>query len=184
MVLNPPPPRRNLITIKKKTTKQHLLPSRAMNKIFGLLSIVLFSVFSSCSNGLVFEQSQEIPDAIWDMNQPVNFEFDINDTVSLHNFYVTLRNQEKYSFSNIFLFVSLEFPNGKLNIDTLNCPLADVEGKWYGSGLGDLYDNRIIFKERRKFPMMGHYRVSIQQAMRVDKLEGIADVGFRLSKLD
>lgn len=118
------------------------------------------------------------------MNAPVIFEFDINDTVSLHNFYVTLRNQERYAFSNIFLFVSLEFPNGKLNIDTLNCPLADAEGRWYGSGLGDLYDNRIIFKERRKFPMAGHYRVSIQQAMRTNQLEGIADVGFRLSKLD
>lgn len=155
-----------------------------MNKYFGLIVIVLLSVFISCSNGLVFEQSQEIPNATWDMNNPVSFEFDIDDTVSLHNFYVTLRNRESYAFSNIFLFVSLEFPNGKLNIDTLNCPLADPEGKWYGSGLGDLYDNRIIFKERRKFPMAGHYRVSIQQAMRVDQLEGIGDVGFRLSKLE
>lgn len=155
-----------------------------MNKYFGFLLIVSLFVFSSCSNDLVFEQSQEIPNATWDMNNPVSFEFDVNDTVSLHNFYVTLRNQERYAFSNIFLFVALEFPNGKLNIDTLNCPLADPEGKWYGSGLGDLYDNRIIFKERKKFPMAGHYRVSIQQAMRVDQLEGIADVGFRLSKLN
>jgi gliding motility-associated lipoprotein GldH len=155
-----------------------------MNKLLFLLFTAVMVGFISCNQGLVFEKSQEIPNSTWDMNAPVSFEFDINDTVSLHNFYVTLRNQERYAFSNIFLFVSLEFPNGKLNIDTLNCPLADAEGRWYGSGLGDLYDNRIIFKERRKFPMAGHYRVSIQQAMRTNQLEGIADVGFRLSKLD
>ncbi|MEN9948724.1 MAG: GldH lipoprotein, partial [Bacteroidota bacterium] len=39
------------------------------------------------------------------------------------------------------------------------------------------------FKERKKFPLAGHYRISIQQAMRTENLEGIADVGFRLSKL-
>lgn len=149
-----------------------------------ILSVALLGIFISCNQGVVFEQSQEIPDATWDMNNPISFEFDVKDTVSLHNFYVTMRNQERYSFSNIFLFVSLEFPNGKMNIDTLNCPLADAEGRWLGSGLGDLYDNRIIYKERKKFPMVGHYRVSISQAMRTEKLEGIADVGFRLSKLE
>jgi gliding motility-associated lipoprotein GldH len=139
--------------------------------------------FAGCDDSHVFEQSQLIENANWNVNQPVNFEFDIQDTVSFHNFYVTLRNQESYAYSNIFLFVSLEFPNGKLSIDTINCPLADTEGHWLGSGLGDLYDNRIIFKERKKFPMAGHYRISIQQAMRTENLEGIADVGFRLSKL-
>ena len=173
-----------MFRLKRTITNRALLQNPTMNKFFFLLFTAVMVGFVSCNQGLVFEKSQEIPNATWDMNAPVSFEFDINDTVSLHNFYVTLRNQERYAFSNIFLFVSLEFPNGKLNIDTLNCPLADAEGRWYGSGLGDLYDNRIIFKERRKFPMAGHYRVSIQQAMRMDQLEGIADVGFRLSKLD
>ena len=148
---------------------------------FVLVSLIL--ALSSCDDAHVFEQSQVIENANWNVNQPVNFEFDIQDTVSFHNFYVTLRSQESYAYSNIFLFVSIEFPNGKLSIDTINCPLADVEGHWLGSGLGDLYDNRIIFKERKKFPMAGHYRISIQQAMRTENVEGIADVGFRLSKL-
>jgi gliding motility-associated lipoprotein GldH len=145
--------------------------------------IALLLTFSSCDDAHVFEQSKIIENANWNVNQPVNFEFDIQDTVSFHNFYVTMRNQESYAYSNIFLFVSLEFPNGKLSIDTINCPLADAEGHWLGSGLGDLYDSRIIFKERKKFPLAGHYRISIQQAMRTENLEGIADVGFRLSKL-
>jgi gliding motility-associated lipoprotein GldH len=54
-------------------------------------------------------------------------------------------------------------------------------------GLGDvykrqLYDNRIIYKSRKQFPLSGHYKVSIHQAMRVNPVDGIYDVGFRLAK--
>ena len=59
-----------------------------------------------------------------------------------------------------------------------------MDGHWLGSGLGDLYDNRIIFKEKKKFPMAGRYRISIQQAMRENPLMDIQDIGFRVSKLE
>ena len=137
----------------------------------------------ACDQHVVFENNQTIKKEGWSKDQPVTFEWDITDTVSLHNFYVTVRNQEGYTYSNLFLFVAMEFPNGKMSVDTIDCPLADADGHWLGSGLGDIYDNRIIFKERKKFPMAGHYRISIQQAMREDPILNIEDIGFRLSTL-
>ena len=137
----------------------------------------------ACDRQVVFENNVAIAPTGWSQDAPVQFEWDITDTVSLHNFYVSIRNGEGYPYSNIFLFVSMEFPNGKLSVDTIDCPLADQDGHWLGSGLGDLYDNRIIFKERKKFPMAGHYRISIQQAMVEKDLPEIYDVGFRLSTL-
>jgi len=144
-----------------------------------LVSILLLG----CDRHVVFENNVAISPEGWKQDQTVQFEWDVTDTISLHNFYVSIRNGEGYSYSNIFLFVSMEFPNGKLSVDTIDCPLADRDGHWLGSGLGDLYDNRIIFKERKKFPMAGHYRITIQQAMRQENLEEIHDVGFRLSTL-
>ncbi len=136
-----------------------------------------------CDQNVVFENNIMISPDGWKQDEVVQFEWDITDTISLHNFYVSIRNGEGYQYSNIFLFVSMEFPNGKMSVDTIDCPLADADGHWLGSGLGDLYDNRIIFKERKKFPMAGHYRITIQQAMREENLEEIHDVGFRLSTL-
>jgi len=144
-----------------------------------LVSILLLG----CDRHVVFENNVAISQEGWKQDHPVQFEWDVTDTISLHNFYVSIRNGEGYPYSNIFLFVSMEFPNGKLSVDTIDCPLADRDGHWLGSGLGDLYDNRIIFKERKKFPMAGHYRITIQQAMRQENLEEIHDVGFRLSTL-
>jgi len=149
-----------------------------------LFSVVLASavMLSSCDDAVVFESNQSIEGGLWKNNAPLSFEFDIKDTVALNNFYINLRNGEEYPFSNLFLFVEMEFPNGKKSVDTLECPLAAPNGEWYGSGLGDIYDNRIIYKERKQFPLEGHYKVNIQQAMRTEAVEGIYDVGFRVAK--
>lgn len=137
----------------------------------------------ACSDESVYESNMPIEGGVWDSKQVANFEFDIQDTVSLHDFFIDIRNGEQFEFSNLFVFIEMEFPNGKLAVDTLECPMADAQGKWYGkSGLGDLYDNRIIYKSKKQFPLSGRYKVSIHQAMRVNPVEGIYDVGFRLAK--
>jgi len=152
-----------------------------MKKLIFFLSIAF--LLGSCSDDFVYEGNMPIEGGVWDSKQVANFEFDIRDTVSLHDFFIDVRNGEQYEFSNLFVFIEMEFPNGKLAVDTLECPMADELGNWYGKGgLGDLYDNRIIYKSKKQFPIAGHYKVSIHQGMRVNPLPGIYDIGFRLSK--
>ena len=136
----------------------------------------------SCDDNVVFDQNQTIESATWNEKNPVHFEFEVKDTTTLHNFYINLRNTEQYPFSNLFVFVELEFPNGKKSIDTVECFLADRTGKWLGSGYGSLYDNRFLYQQKKQFPMAGRYDVSIYQAMRTPELVGINDVGFRLTR--
>lgn len=149
----------------------------------GVFFLSLAIAFSSCGDEFVYQSNMPIEGGVWEAKQAANFEFDIQDTVSLHDFFIDIRNGEQYEFSNLFVFIEMEFPNGKLAVDTLECPMADGLGNWYGkSGLGDLYDNRIIYKSRKQFPMSGHYKISIHQAMRAAQVEGIYDIGFRLAK--
>jgi gliding motility-associated lipoprotein GldH len=151
-------------------------------KRLSLFCIAILAIaLVGCDTNVVFEQNNAIPSASWKAKDGVNFEFDVTDTVRLHNFYINLRNGEEYAYSNLYLFVEMEFPNGKKSIDTLNCPLADATGHWYGSGLGDIYDNRILYRERKQFPLAGRYKVSVFQAMRTEELSGIYDVGFRVT---
>ena len=145
-----------------------------------LFSISLLLI--SCDDKVIFEENADIESGVWNIKDGKSFEFDIQDTNSLFNFYVNVRNGEEYAYSNLFVFVEMEFPNGKKSIDTLECPLADAYGNWYGRGLGKIFDNRILFRERKRFPLSGHYKVGIYQAMRTDDLPGIYDVGFRLAK--
>ncbi|MFN0032956.1 MAG: gliding motility lipoprotein GldH [Flavobacteriales bacterium] len=150
--------------------------------VFFLFTTV--AMFASCDSDVVFEENKSIEKGQWDKASAITFEFEIADTTTLHNMYINLRNGEDYGYSNLYLFAELEFPNGKKATDTVQCFLADPTGKWLGSGMGDIYDNRLIYKERKQFPMAGNYRLSLRQGMRVDGLKGIRDVGVRLAKTE
>lgn len=153
-------------------------------QVKGSVFLLLFALvlFSSCDKNLVFEQNQKIENTVWLASKPLVFNFEVSDTVSRNNLYINLRNGDDYPYMNLFVFVTTRFPNGKTSVDTMECFLADVRGKWLGSGLGDIYDNRFLYKENVAFPIPGKYEVEIAQAMRQEELESIYDVGFRIAK--
>ena len=81
------------------------------------------------------------------------------------------------------------FPHGKTIKDTLEYRMADATGKFLGSGVMDVKENKLWYKENVIFNETGDYTVNIQHAMRengkvngVVALEGITDVGFRIEK--
>ena len=82
-----------------------------MRKFFWVVAIAILAV--GCDTDVVFEQNQEIEDGVWNHEDGVDFEFYIEDTVSLHNFLINLRNGSAYPYSNIYMFVEMDFPNGK-----------------------------------------------------------------------
>jgi gliding motility-associated lipoprotein GldH len=96
--------------------------------------------------------------------------------------YLNVRNAGYYRFSNLFLFVNTILPQGQTLRDTVEITLSAPDGKWLGNGLGDIYDNRYLFRENFKFPQAGSYRFELIQAMRVNPLQGIMDAGIRIEK--
>jgi gliding motility-associated lipoprotein GldH len=136
----------------------------------------------SCDPRRVFDDTKTLPDNVWDRANKIAFNVTITDTVSAHNMFINVRNAEGYPYSNLQLFIHSKFPNGQLHTDTLECQLADANGKWLGDGLGDLYDNQILFKRNVRFRQSGTYTFELEQAMRLEKLPLIMDVGIRIEK--
>lgn len=145
----------------------------------GLIGLLI--LLSACSDDAIFEENRPLEEGLWNKEDAVQFLFDIQDTVSRFDLFINMRNGGAYPYMNAFLFVKMEFPNGRSSIDTVECFLADQRGQWLGSGLGDMYDNRFLFKKGRTFPIPGTYRVEIRQAMRVEDLPEIYDVGLRIA---
>jgi gliding motility-associated lipoprotein GldH len=146
----------------------------------GLFLLAL--LFIACDGKRVYEQNTDIKDYNWDNNTALSFDVTIEDTVSLHNMYVNVRNAGYYRFSNLFLFMNTHVPNGNILRDTLEITLATPDGKWLGNGLGDIYDNRYLFRKQFKFPQAGTYKFELIQGMRVNPLPGIMDAGIRIEK--
>lgn len=142
--------------------------------VFICLSVLLVS----CNKPKLFEAITEIPEGLWNIDNRPSFEVVVEDTLMPYNFYLLLRNTAHYPFSNIFLFMESEFPNQAIRKDTIECLLSDPQGKWLGSGLGDMVDNKILFKRNVIFPKAGTYKFSFQHAMRIENVGEITDVGL------
>ncbi len=119
---------------------------------------------------------------MWDAEKPLVFQTVITDTINPVNVYLNIRNAGAYPFSNIFLFLNTRFPQGQIDRDTVEIMLATPEGKWLGNGLGDIWDNQVLFKSNVRFPQKGEYRFELTQAMRMNPLPGIMDAGLRIEK--
>ncbi len=146
--------------------------------IFSLLAAVFF--FQSCDSNRYFEQNQPIENEKWFFQDAKTFSFDITDTTSLFNYYLNVRNTNDYPFANLYVFLNSEFPNGEIARDTIELQLAQLNGKWLGSGNGRYKYNQFILRKGMRFVQRGTYTFQIEQGMRKDTLKGISDIGIRL----
>ncbi len=103
--------------------------------------------------------------------------------------FINLRNNNNYEYSNLFLIVDINFPNNTSIVDTLEYEMTDAEGKFLGTGLTDLKENKLEYKTNVIFPVTGEYNINVQQAMRksgsvegIQNLNGISDIGLRIEK--
>ena len=134
----------------------------------------------SCDQNRYFEQNNEIQKEEWAFGDPQKFEVKIEDTNSLFNFYLNVRNTTDYPFANLYLFVETIFPDSLMARDTIELQLANRNGEWLGSGNGKFKYNQFILRKGMRFVQKGSYSFTVEQGMRADLLEGISDVGIRL----
>ena len=145
-----------------------------------LFSVGVLFLTVSCNPDRIFEENQTIPESTWDKDNILYFTTEMKDTSVAYNVYLNIRNAGIYPFSNIFLFITTTKPDGTTARDTAEFTLADADGRWLGSGMGDIWDNQVLFKRNMHFRQMGKYKFGLEQAMRVNPLPGIMDMGVRI----
>ena len=156
-----------------------------------ILILVLGVLFISCDSNRVFDEYKSITNNSWSQDHSINFKFEITDTISKNNLFINVRNSNQYQFSNLYIISSINFPNGKKIVDTLQYEMTDKNGKFLGNGISEIKHSKLLLKENIIFPISGQYSFSIWQAMRkngevngVSQLQGISDVGLRIEKVN
>lgn len=145
------------------------------------IAVLLASLLLGSCDSSVYNKMKEIPDANWDMNYPVKFDFENNDTTSLYDFFVLIRHNTDYAYNNLYCFVTTTMPGDSVTCDTIEFVLADPDGKWIGDGTGHLRTDDVMISRKFSFPRIGLYSFEFQQAMRDTVLTGITDIGIRIS---
>ncbi len=157
------------------------IAKRILNTAFGL---VLAATVVGCSADSIYSGMKTLPEEGWASTDRAVFEAPISDTMGVHNVYLHVRHSGAYEFRNLFLFITTESPSGASITDTLDVQLATPNGRWYGSGWGDLFDNKIPYKYQVRFPVTGKYTFQIVQGMRQDPLKHVADIGLSIEQVE
>lgn len=152
--------------------------------ILRLTCIATLLMLSSCNPDLFYSDDHDVNAKGWNLYNPERFEIEITDTAQFYNFFVDLRLSDNYPYSNLFLFITTTFPDGSIARDTVECPVADAQGQWYGKHSGTIVDCRYPLCRKVRFPNSGTYHFDIVHGMRDADLEGVRNIGLRLEKFE
>ena len=155
-----------------------------------ILFILVALLVISCDKKRVFDEYKSVGNS-WHRDSIITFKLPKLESEKKYNLFVNVRDNNDYPFDNLFLIVSLEQPNKKIWVDTLEYKMANPDGTLMGDGFTDIKENKLFYKEKVDFKLKGDYKVHVRQAVRqtgkvagVTNLKGITEVGFRIESID
>lgn len=161
------------------------ISSNTPKTCIGALTVLFLTgimLFSSCDRSVFYEELKHVEGTEWKADDTLLFRFTITDTLQPYDLSFSVRNTTTYQFQNLYLFITAWYPDHTWSRDTAECILAAPDGKWYGKGNGKIRDSQFLFRKEVKFRRAGEYTIGVNQAMRIEELPGISDIGIRLQK--
>ncbi len=149
----------------------------------GILLLAMIVVFGSCQLRTLLEETTAVPVTGWHQDSFISFSFPVEDTIGNYEISLIIRNDGRYEYSNLFLFINTTAPGGQGIRDTVEIRMADERGKWLGRGIGGKYTMEVPFKTQVKFPQKGTYSIEVLQGMREEELEFVTDIGLRIIQM-
>ena len=155
-----------------------------------ILFVSLFAIlFASCTDTLVYSEYSATTNGSWNRNDIKRFEVKDLDSLSAHDVFIMVRNDNTFPYSNLFLIAEINTPDNRIIRDTLEYEMARPDGQWLGKGFGSVLENKLWYKENIVFADAGVYTIELSHAMRqngkvegIDNLKGITDVGIEIER--
>ncbi len=153
------------------------------NKIIAA-ALMIAAAAMACDRSIQYSENYTLDEGKWSMFDPAKYTCPIDDTVKTYDIQLSLRTSTDYPYRNIYLFIVTSFPSGAFVTDTLQAAVTDEKGRWLGKGTGDLRELTIPFKSNVYFPESGDYHFRVIHGMRDTLLNGVYDMGMKISLTD
>ncbi len=154
-----------------------------INLQWAINSVLAISLFTSCQTKQLYEQATTYADHKWASRQPNEYQFAISDSAAAYKVYFVIRHHNAYHYKNIWIQLNTIAPNDSVTKQSVNLNLADDEKGWLGTGMDDIYDQRIPISSDTVHFKKGLYKFVLQHTMREDPLENVLSTGIRVEKI-
>lgn len=148
--------------------------------LFLVLSIVWLT---ACTTVDLYEKTVSLKDEQWSSSYKPEFNFTIKDTLSQYQAYFVIRHTQKYNYKNIWINYYYQPPADTLHKGTQEFQLATNDKGWLGTGMDDIYEQRIKLSQDPGKLKAGEYKFILENIMREDPLQHVLNVGIRIEKV-
>lgn len=142
------------------------------------LLLIVMPALVACNRGLVYEENRQMQENAWHKDSLVVFKPVIEDTATVFNIGFSLEHNNDYPYSNMWLFVDVESPDGYMQTDTMEFFLAEPDGRWLGRGSDKSRTANWLYKPGVKLRQPGRYSFSVRHGMRRDILDGVLSLSL------
>lgn len=156
-----------------------------MGKFYRIvLGICFLMSINACQTIPLSEHNTIHPDHQWNSAKPEKYFFNITDTNQLYKIIFVIRHHNAYHYKNIWVELNHSSTSEKAQTETFNLNLADDQKGWLGSGMDDVFDQRIPLYAKPVKLKYGMHTFTIKHTMREDPLQNILSTGIRIEKAD
>lgn len=139
-------------------------------------------ILSACGPNYLYNESSSFEQDTWSYAQIQQHEVEIEDLSHLYNLSIGVKHSVEYAYQNLYVKITTTFPDQQTREQVLSLDLADGSGTWYGKCGGKNCTLTIPIQQNAIFEKAGRYRLSIEQYMRTEKVEGIRSLSFMVEK--
>jgi gliding motility-associated lipoprotein GldH len=154
-----------------------------MGKYYRIVCGICFLIsLAACQTIPLSEQNTIHPDHQWNSAKPEKYLFNITDTNQLYKIIFVIRHHNAYHYKNIWIELSHSSASEQAKTATFNLNLANDQKGWLGTGMDDIYDQRIPLYSKPVKLKYGMHSFTIKHTMREDPLQNILSTGIRIEK--
>lgn len=153
-----------------------------MRALAYIVGVVLAMSFIACG-GRDYSNWTNLPAEGWVYGDtvllnPLDPSLPDNDSLVGGTLKVALRHGNSYRYSNIWLEMTYHTADHRMIRDSINLRLADVYGRWLGSGFGASYQQEVLVSPMTVIDLT--QPVALRHIMRVDTLCGVEQIGIEI----
>ncbi|WP_165851306.1 gliding motility lipoprotein GldH [Brumimicrobium aurantiacum] len=150
------------------------------NKFVSIIAVLgLVLSIQSCGEQPYYDQAHTFEDQSWDKGDTAIFEVNVDDSVKVHDFILSLRTTKEYLYSDLWIYILVTAPDGTTSKVAQKIPLANPDGSWIGKVSGTLVESRLRF-DSKAFPIKGKYVFKLLNATQEESIPYVEDISLRI----
>jgi gliding motility-associated lipoprotein GldH len=138
-------------------------------------------VLSSCGEAPFYEEVYSFNEREWPQDVKPSYEIDIKDINTEYDFTLSLRVSTGYEYSNLWVFMKTEAPDGTTAREPFEIQITNEDGSWVGEKSGSIVTTSLYFR-KRKLPLKGKYKFTVEQGITSSKINEVHDLTFTMDE--